>query len=250
MSSVDIATGEVSDTEPVVITHSALIDAAAFIRHVKIALPHAATDADDALHCVHLLIDADAGRFQAQATNRFSMVSSQADADAESSDSHPRDTWPGVNVDPGDLTLMCRMFKPGNDERLTIRLDLTESGGLILTDASGFFDGRSATIPTRAGEFPDVSRAIRERLAAQEAAGLGTFTNAMLGAERLKAFVASSAVDDLSPEFCVLPDTDNGKHRPILVLGHHYIGMLMPIDELPDAALFSSRLADWTERLS
>lgn len=222
--------------------HSATIDAGALIQALRGVLPHAGDEPEVvAVHRVRLDVRGD--ELQALATNRFTAAVVRVDGDGvvESDDLDP---WV-VDLFPEDLATVAKMFKPGKDEQITLRIDQGQDDRVTITDVSGLFDGRAYTIPAvgHPEDFPRLRRLISQTMASDRGiVGTVTYTG-----DLLRRFAASAAA--YNDKLHVEPTREN---KPFVVtIGERFIGLLMPAASTDEVTHEQAKVrSDWWTRLT
>jgi hypothetical protein len=223
-------------------TQLVTVDAGLLLQALRAVLPHTdGTEDSPTIHRVRL--DVLDHAIEALATSRYTAVLARL-ADEVMVDTGESELAVSVDLLPGDLATIVKMFKPGKDEQITLRLDLHSDGRVTFTDVSGLFDGRAYTVPSvgHPEDFPDVRRLIRTAMDAKRGiVGTVTYTG-----DLLRRFAASSAAynDCLHIE----PTADS---KPFVVtVGDNFIGVLMPQRNSDEATIEQRRVADeWHELL-
>jgi len=200
------------------------VDAAALIGLLRATVPHAApSDDEPVLHRVRVTFTDD-HRVETEATNRFGCVIGQSPLHVErepSGDLNAHTAW-SVDLWPADCLTVAKMFKPGKDEQITLRVDLLSDNRVTFTDVA-LFDGRAYTVPVAAGgeSFPPVRKLILSTLGIERTVvGTVTYTGHLLA-----AFVASAGVFGAPLHF---EPTQEDKAF-IVSIGDAMIGLLTPV---------------------
>jgi hypothetical protein len=226
---------------------SVKVDARHLIRLLKGVVPHASPDPDEmSLHRVRLHFTTD-DHMEAVAASRFTCVLAQEDV-FEPDDIRPGDTPPGdpwsIDLHPADIAVICKLFKPGKDEYISLRIDLLSDRRVAFTDVAGLFDGRSYTLPILPGgeDFPDVRNLIHTTMGMERSVvGTVTYTGDLLG-----RFAASAAV--LGSQLHFQPTQENKAF--LVTIGESLIGLLMPARHDPENTDERTRVYDaWADRL-
>lgn len=222
--------------------HSVTVDAAALIQAVRAVLPHAGDDPE--LPPVHRVrLDIRDTVIETLATNRFTAAVVRIDQEGvvESDDPAP---WV-VDLFPEDLATIAKMFKPGKDEEISLRIDLAADDRVTITDVSGLFDGRAYTIPSvgHPEDFPQLRRLFTDTMESERGVvGTVTYTG-----DLLRRFAASAAV--YSDKLHVEP-TREGKAF-VVTVGEQFIGLLMPSASNDDITREQAKVrSDWWTRLT
>lgn len=200
--------------------HSVTLDAQALVTAVRAVHPH--TNGTEDFPGIHRIrVDITDGVLELLATSRHTAVIARIDGDPALDFDAGDEPWT-VDLFPGDLADIAKMFKPSKDEQLTLRIDFHKDDRVTVTDASGLFDGRAYTVPSvgHPEDFPNIRQTIANTMKAERGiVGTVTYTG-----ELLRRFAASAGVygDALHVE----PTAEN---RPFVVtVGDNFIGLLMP----------------------
>ena len=150
-----------------------------------------------------------------------------------------------VDLLPSDVMTIVKMFKPGKDDIITLRMDNADDNRVTVTDCSGLFDGRSVTIPAVGGgeDMPDYRRLVFDGLGRKVIArGATEFTGRFL-----RGFIASAAA--LSDVLTIEPTGTNAAF--VVRVGDQLVGLLQPhrFDDERDRQLTDIRV-DWLHRLT
>lgn len=224
--------------------HTVTIDAGALLTLSRAVLPHTdGTEDQPDIHRVRL--DVGDHLLEAIATSRYTCAVARIEDEALVDTSDHGDPHWTVDVYPADLAQVAKMFKPGKDEQITLRIDLRRDDRVTFTDASGLFDGRAYTIPSvgHPEDFPTVRRVITDAMNAKRGVvGTVTYTG-----DLLRRFAASAAAytDALHLE-------PTAESRPFVVtVGEDFIGLLMPRRNEEGTTDEQRRVREaWQERLS
>jgi hypothetical protein len=227
------------DDPPARVLHTLTIDAALFLARLKAVVPHASEDPEEtALHRVRVTV---VGRVYVVAGSGYSGVVAACDKVIDPTG----DIW-SVDLLPGDVAEICRLFKPGKDEIVTLRIEQLADDRLSVTQGGALIDGRTFVVPTVSGrdQMPDWPSVIASHLGKTPKARALTEVQGRYW----RAFIAgATALGD------VLTMEPLGDNAPVLVrIGTDLVGLLMPHrydDERRDQLdrnrdLWSGRLAD------
>ncbi len=201
--------------------HTVTIDAAALRTVLHAVIPHTdSTEDQPAIHRVRL--DVGDGQVEALATSRYTCAIARIEDDALVDTAEHGDPQWTVDLYPEDLTAVAKMFKPGKDEQITLRIDLRRDDRVTFTDASGLFDGRAYTIPSvgHPEDFPNIRDVIASTMQAKRGVvGTVTYTG-----DLLRRFAASAAA--YNDALHIEPTAES---KPFVVtIAQDFIGLLMP----------------------
>lgn len=212
------------------------VDAGLFLQAVRAVLPH--TDGTEELPTIHRVrLDVTDHEIQALATSQFTAAIARLADDSLVDTGASEEAWT-IDLFPSDLAAVAKMFKPGKDEQITLRVDLQRDDRVTFTDVSGLFDGRAYTVPSIGNDldFPDVRRFIADTMDAERGiVGTVTYTG-----DLLRRFASSAATynDSLHIE----PTSDG---RPFVVtVGDNFIGLLMPRRNTDETTAEDRRVRD------
>lgn len=218
------------------------IDAAAFRTAALAAHPHA--DDNPEAYRYHRVRMSVATEVSFAAANPYTAIVTRIDPGNVDPDFTPPDRAWRIDLHPVDLAAICKMFKPGKDEQLTLRVDEHLDGRVTFTDKSGLFDGRAYTVPTVGGgdDMPDVARLLRGHLTTERPRYTGAVA---VGGESLRRFAATAA------QYMGQVHFEPTSERVFLVnVGEDAIGVLVARsndDEAADRVVTVRR--DWLDRL-
>jgi hypothetical protein len=245
---VDITVDEVTGQVLEDVRHTVRVDTTALLTALRAVLPHVGPEDSDVLHRVRVRVDDQGGDMDVLAVNGYSLVVARvAGPDATTGrDGIVDNRGPGFTVDlnPGDVANLIRLFKPGRDELPVMRLDVHSDGRVTCTDVSGLFDGRALTVPSvgTPERFPDVYRVLANAMTAERGVvGLASYTGRLLA-----AWARTAAVYD---DGLILEPT--APNKPFVVtVGAQCVGALMPRrhDDDPEHAQNVAGRGHWLGR--
>lgn len=226
------------DTLTDVPTNTVTVDAALLLQALRAVLPHA--DGTEELPIIHRVrLDVTDHAIEALATSRYTAAIARLADDAMVDTGEIAEAWT-IDLFPSDLATVAKMFKPGKDEQITLRIDLRRDERVTFTDASGLFDGRAYTVPTvgHPEDYPDLRKLIADTMDSERGiVGTVTYTG-----DLLRRFASSSA--SYSDALHIEP-TREGKAF-IVTVGQNFIGLLMPQSNNDEASAEQRKVrSDW-----
>lgn len=234
MNTVTINADQLLNQTPL---HSLQIDAGRLTTALRAILPHAGDD-PEIPHFHRVRLTATDTHLHLTASNGYTAGLARVDELIEA---------PAAEFDaelwPADLAVIAKMFKPGKDQVLTLRLDVHRDHRVTATDVSGLFDGRAYTVPTMKLDELDIARLIANQLAV-----INEGRSAVeISADVLRRFAATAVA--YGQTLTVESTTDNG---PYLVhIRDLFVGLLMPnrYDDERREEIGDEHMA-WLERLA
>jgi hypothetical protein len=217
------------------------IDANLFRIAALAVLPHV-EDLDEvpAINRIRIAVDDD---ILLSGTNRFSAVLVKISPEQLGDDwERPSEPW-SIDLNPGDVAQVCKLFKPGKDQTINLRVDWRADGRVTFTDSSGLFDGKAFTIPTvgHPEDFPNLHALVQGVLMADRTA------TGIIGwpASNMRRFATTAALFD-----GVLQVEPMGKSF-LVTCGPNVIGVMTAArndDEATDHV--AADRAAWLERIT